>query len=150
MGETWGRNVATDGTYPSFFRSTGLPTSQKIGERPVCPHISPTTNSCPSNIQQYTKFPTITTANNSPFTVGSSAAWEGSNFPSILNDFYDSHKIIVGINVLGQTSVQSCVAKATQKYYCSGSLVGTFTLTNTYTRGTINGQAVTNVSTTKQ
>src|SRR6476660_9606504 len=30
----------TDGTYPSFFRSTGLPTSQKIGERPVCPHIS--------------------------------------------------------------------------------------------------------------
>ena len=39
-GETWGRNVATDGSYPSFFRSTGLPTSQKIGERPVCPHIS--------------------------------------------------------------------------------------------------------------
>jgi len=112
--------------------------------------VTPTTNSCPSNIQQYTKFPTITTANNSPFTVGSSAAWEGSNFPSILNDFYDSHKIIVGIYVLGQTSVQSCVAKATQKYYCSGSLVGTFTLTNTYTRGTINGQAVTNVSTTKQ
>jgi len=112
--------------------------------------VTPTTNSCPSNIQQYTKFPTITTANNSPLTVGSSAAWEGSNFPSILNDFYDSHKIIVGINVLGQTSVQSCVAKATQKYYCSGSLVGTFTLTNTYTRGTINGQAVTNVSTTKQ
>jgi hypothetical protein len=50
--ETWGqkrgkrgdgnvaRGQATDGTHPSLFRSTGLPTSQKIGERPVCPHIS--------------------------------------------------------------------------------------------------------------
>ena len=34
------RGQATGGTHPSFFRSTGLPTSQKIGERPVCPHIS--------------------------------------------------------------------------------------------------------------
>ena len=112
--------------------------------------VTPTSNSCPSNIAQYTSFPTITTANNSTFKVGSSASWEGSNFPSILNDFYDSHKTIVNINVLGQTSIQSCVAKASQRYYCSGSLVGTFTLTNTYARGTINGQAVTNVSTTKQ
>jgi hypothetical protein len=51
---------------------------------------------------------------------------------------------------LGLTSVQSCVAQATQTYSCNGSTVGTFTLTNTYVKGTLNGQAVTNVSTTKQ
>jgi hypothetical protein len=112
--------------------------------------VTPTTNSCPSNIQQYTSFPTVTLATSKPFTVGSSAVWEGNNFPSILNDFYDSHRLLVNINVLGLTSVQSCVAQATQTYSCNGSTVGTFTLTNTYVKGTLNGQAVTNVSTTKQ
>jgi hypothetical protein len=53
-------------------------------------------------------------------------------------------------NILGSTSVNSCVAKATQTYLCNGRTVGTFTLTNTYTKGILNGQAVTNVTTTKQ
>jgi hypothetical protein len=112
--------------------------------------VTPTTNSCPANIQQYTSFPTITLADDSDFTPGSSAFWEGTNFPSITNDFYDMHVNLVSANVLGLTSVSSCVAQAVQTYTCGGHTVGTFTLTNTYTKGTLNGQAVTNVTTTKR
>jgi hypothetical protein len=82
--------------------------------------------------------------------VGSSAYWEGMNYPSVSNDFYDSHKLLGPINVLGLTNVQSCYATAVQVYTCDGNIVGTFTLTNTYTRGTLNGNSVTNVTTTKQ
>ena len=146
-----------DHDQPTWLTGVGILARMKVGPAGtdytgavMLETVTPTSNSCPSNIQQYTSFPTITAANNSTFTVGSSASWEGSNFPSMLNDFYDSHRNLVNINVLGLTSVQSCVAKATQTYSCKGSTIGTFALTNTYTRGTLNGHAVTNVSTTKQ
>jgi hypothetical protein len=142
---------------PSWLTGVGILARMKVGpagtdytRASLLETVTPTSNSCPSNIQTYTSFPTITTANSAPFVVGFSAVWEGGNFPSMLNDFYDSHRNLVNINVLGLTNVQSCVAKATQTYSCNGSTIGTFTLTNTYTAGTINGQAVTNVSTTKQ
>jgi hypothetical protein len=112
--------------------------------------VTPTYNNCPSNIAQYTSFPTIRAGDTPAFIVGSSAFWEDTSYQSVSNDFYDSHKNLVNINVLGLTDVSSCVARATQTYSCNGSLVGTFTLTNTYTKGTLNGTAVTNVSTTKQ
>ncbi len=42
------------------------------------------------------------------------------------------------------------MATATQVYTCNGQTIGTFTLTNTYIHGTLSGQAVTNVTTSKQ
>lgn len=146
-----------DYDHPTWLTGVGVLARMKVGPTTIdhtnsvlLETVTPTSDSCPSNIQQYTTFPTITLANGSPFVVGSTATWEGNNYQSILNDFYDSHRQLVSINVLGLTSVQSCVAKATQTYYCNGSPVGTFTLTNTYSKGTYNGQGVTNVSTTKQ
>ena len=146
-----------DHDQPSWLTGIGILARMKVGPAgtdytgaSLLETVTPTSNSCPSNIQTYTSFPTITTANSGPFIVGSSAVWEGSNFLSMLNDFYDSQRNVVSINVLGLTNVQSCVAKATQTYSCNGSTIGTFALTNTYTAGTLNGQAVTNVNTTKQ
>jgi len=146
-----------DYDYPTWLTGVGILARMKAGppgtdytNAVLLETVTPTSNSCPSNIQQYTNFPTITLDDGSSFVIGSTASWEGSNFPSVLNDFYDSHRNLVNINVLGLTSVQSCVAKATQTYSCNGSTVGTFTLTYTYTKGTVNGQAVTNVSATKQ
>lgn len=146
-----------DYDHPTYLTGVGIlarmkvaPSGTNYNGAVLVETVTPTSNSCPSNIQQYTSFPTITAANNSTFTVGSSAYWEGSQFASITDDFYDSHKLLVNINVLGLTSVTSCVAKATQTYTCGGRTVGTFTLTNTYTKGTLNGNTVTNVSTTKQ
>jgi hypothetical protein len=146
-----------DYDYPTWLTGVGILARMKAGpagtdytNAVLLETVTPTSNSCPSGIQQYTNFPTITLDDGSSFVIGSTASWEGSNFPSVLNDFYDSHRNLVNINVLGLTSVQSCVAKATQTYSCNGSTVGTFTLTYTYTKGTVNGLAVTNVSATKQ
>jgi hypothetical protein len=143
-----------DNDFPEMLTGVGALAEMEVG--PAGPDysrtvlretVTPTSNSCPSNIQEYTSFPTITIANNSTFLVGSSAHWEGEDYPSQPNEFYDSHRLLGPINVLGQTSVQSCVATATQTYSCNGNTIGTFTLTNTYTRGTLpNGKAVTNVT----
>jgi hypothetical protein len=142
---------------PSWLTGVGILTRMKVAgpagdykDTVLVETVTPTSNSCPSSIAQTTSFPTYTAADNKEFVVGASAHWEGTDFQSMLNDFYDSHKLLVNIDVLGSTAVQSCVAKATQTYLCSGSTVGTFTLTNTYNKGTLNGNSVTNVTTTKQ
>jgi hypothetical protein len=103
-------------------------------------------NSCPANVVSYTNFPNLV----STFTVGATANWEGVPFPSVLNSFYDQHTIYLNFDVLGLTSVSSCTATATQIYTCNGQTIGTFTLTNTYDHGSLSGQSVTNITTTKQ
>jgi hypothetical protein len=112
--------------------------------------VTPVSNSCPSSIQAYTSFPTITAAQNSYFMVGRSAQWEGQAYESKANSFYDSHKLLGSGDVLGIGNVNSCQATATQTYTCKGQTVGTFTLTNSYSHGTLSGHPVTNVTTTKQ
>jgi len=147
-----------DYDHPSYLTGVGILARMKVtppsgtdsNGAVLVETVTPTSNSCPSSIRSYTDFPTITQANNSKFTVGSSASWEGNNYASITNDFYDSHKLLVNIDVLGGTGVNQCSAHATQTYLCNGSTIGTFTLTNKYSHGTLNGKSVTNVSTTKQ
>jgi hypothetical protein len=70
-------------------------------------------------------------------------------FPSVQNAFYDKHVFYSDTDILGLTSASSCSAKATQVYMCDGKNIGTFALTNTYSHGTISGQSVTNITTTK-
>jgi hypothetical protein len=102
------QGALTNGDYPTYKTGVGVlvrmkaePTGTDYTGAVLLETVTPTTNSCPANIALYTSFPTITAANKSTFTVGSSAAWEGGNFPSILNDFYDSHRTLVSIDVLG-------------------------------------------------
>ena len=108
--------------------------------------VTPKTNSCPSNIRSYTDLPAVY----SLFTVGQPAFWEGVQFGSFDNTFYDEHVIYLNFDVLGSTNVSSCQATATQVYTCDGKQIGTFTITNTYTHGSLSGTPVTNISTTKQ
>jgi hypothetical protein len=71
-------------------------------------------------------------------------------YGAVTNGFYDQHTIKTASNVLGGSGATSCVATAHQTYSCAGNVVGTFTLTNTYTAGFIDGQPVTFVSVSKQ
>jgi hypothetical protein len=112
--------------------------------------VAPVSNSCPANIQAYTSFPPINAAAHSDFFVGATAEWEGQAHASAANSFYDSHKLILNVDILGLTNVGSCKATAKQTYTCNGQPIGTFTLTNNYSHGTLSGQSVTNVSVTKQ
>ncbi|MBB5316853.1 Ig-like domain-containing protein [Tunturibacter empetritectus] len=107
--------------------------------------VTTTGNSCPSNITDYTNFPTVF----SQFTVGSPTTWEMVSFPVVTNSYYDSHRILSDTDILGLTNVSTCTATATQVYSCSGQQIGTFLLENTYTHGALSGQSVTNVLTTK-
>jgi len=109
--------------------------------------VTPTTNTCPANIAGYASFPNQF----SIFHVGDQilGSWEGQPYGYFTNTFYDSHRIELNFSILGLTSVTSCQAQATQVYSCNGNNIGTFLLTNTYTRGTVNGQDVTNIATDK-
>jgi hypothetical protein len=146
-----------DYDHPDWLTGVGMLARMEVGPEgqdytgvALVETVTPTYNDCPSTIAEYTSFPTIHAGDTAPFIVGSGAQWEGSDYPSVLNEYYDSHKLLVNINVLGLTNVDSCVAKATQTYSCGGSVVGTFTLTNTYRKGTLNGTQVTTITTDKQ
>jgi hypothetical protein len=153
VDQIWSQPLQND--YPTWQTGVGILSRMKVG--PVgtdftsvvlSETVTPTGDSCPSNIQSYTDFPTITYGHN--FIVGLSAAWEGNSYPSVYNAFYDQHVDKISVNILGYTNVTSCQATATQVYTCNGQPVGTFTLTNTYTSGFIGGQPVTFVSVSKQ
>lgn len=107
-------------------------------------------NTCPASIQEYTDFPTVEPSGSS-FVVGANVLrWEGQRYDSVYNSFYDSHRVEANFDVLGAAGVNQCTAQASQVYYCQGQPIANFILTNAYTHGTLDGQGVTNVTTTKQ
>lgn len=126
------------------------PSSGSFNGTTIQETITPTSNTCPTSIKGPTDFPTITLSNNSTFLVGSAAQWEKQPYPAVTNQFYDSHRQLSSTDVLNGTGVNQCTATATQVYYCGGKSIATFHLSNTYTHGTLSGQSVTNVATTKQ
>lgn len=153
LNQTWVQPLQND--YPAFSTGVGILTSMQVG--PVGTNfdsiviyetVTPTGNSCPANIKSLTDFPTVTFGQ--PFSVGSTAFWEGSPYPSVHNAFYDQHTIKSATNVLGLTNATSCQSTALQVYTCNGNVLGSFTLTNTYTSGFISSQPVTFVSVSKQ
>lgn len=140
-------------TDPSALTGIGILTRMLVSPVPINYNgvkiyemVTPKSNGCPANIRSATDIPAVY----SLFTVGSPAYWEGVQFGSYQNSFYDQHVIYIDYDVLGATSGASCSATATQVYTCDGNNIGTFTITNTYTHGTISGQPVTNITTTKQ
>jgi Glucodextranase, domain B len=90
----------------------------------------------------------------STFTVGNGGSELGFNFPAQHNVFYDEHLFGATVSVLDAPEIpptlNSCTASCTQQYLCEGNVIGTYTVTRTFTRGTINGQKVTNITVTKQ
>jgi hypothetical protein len=153
VNATWTQPLQND--YPSFSTGVGILTNMIVG--PVGTSftsvvlyeiVTPTGNSCPANIKADTDFPAITFS--TPFVVGTTAFWEGSGYGAVQNTFYDAHIAKWSQNVLGSTNVTSCQSTATQVYTCNNNVIGTFSLTNTYTSGFISAQPVTFVSVSKQ
>lgn len=87
----------------------------------------------------------------STFTVGAGGtARNGQTFTGKKNAFYDQHNSVGSVSVLDQAGIQSCTSTCSQTYSCNGNAIGHFTITRSFTKGTINGTAVTNVGVTKQ
>jgi hypothetical protein len=79
-----------------------------------------------------------------------STAYDGQAFPAVVNQFYDQHLAHSNVSLLNYSGIQSCTTVCSQTYSCAGrQLNGRFTITYSYTRGTLNGQPVTNVQVTK-
>jgi hypothetical protein len=143
--------------FPSFLTGVGILTSMTVGPSngnfssiQITENVTPTGNSCPTSIQQYTNFPTITDSSSGTFSLGATAVWEGNSYTSVTNSFYDAHIFKSTTNIIGLSNVTSCRSTATQVYKCNGQPLGEFFLTGQFASGTINGQPVTNVTVTKQ
>ncbi len=94
VDQVWSQPLQSE--YPSWSTGGGILTRMKVG--PVGTDftsvvlseiVTPTGDSCPSNIQLFTSFSPITYGSN--FIVGQPAGWEGNPYPSVQNAFYDSH-----------------------------------------------------------
>jgi hypothetical protein len=111
-------------------------------------------SSCPINGFFDKLCDTGVTGGASTFTVGKGGSELGFTFPAQHNVFYDEHLFGAAVSVLDAPeippSLNSCTASCRQQYFCEGNLIGTFTVTRTFTRGTINGQNVTNITISKQ
>lgn len=88
------------------------------------------------------------------FTVGdyglTAQGLDGSRYPAQTNIFFDEHTATDSQSDLDAFNITSCQFVCRQQYTCGGSVRGAFDITYSFTKGTIQGQPVTNVSVTKQ
>ena len=68
-----------------------------------------------------------------------------------LVECYDFHTTTDPTSLLNAPGAPSaCMIVCAQTYYCNGNIIGTFTVTRAFSKGTIQGTPVTNVNVTKQ
>jgi len=104
-------------------------------------------NDCPLDIYQceHPGSHTFTVGLVGPFTLT-----DGTRIPGQPNMMQDEHVSVSDVSQLDHDGINSCTAVCQQTYSCAGnSLSPSFRITRSYTKGTLNGQAVTNVSVTK-
>src|SRR5258708_14588194 len=91
-----------------------------------------------------------------PFTVGDGT--KGSSVlpaqPGQKNRFYDFHRTRSNSSLLhdptrNPTGMNSCTMICKQSYACGGTVIGSFTITRTFTKGKYQGKDVTLVSIAK-
>lgn len=124
------------------------PTSTNWYGTAISESLSAGSNSCPASW-------TPACTGSATFTVGyGGTAVAGGvtlgNFNAVENQFYDQHTTTNPQNILGVAGIQTCTTVCHQSYSCKGTVIGSFTITRTYTRGTVGSSAVTNVGVTKQ
>jgi uncharacterized protein DUF6531 len=100
-------------------------------------------NTCPAN------FGNLCSGSDS-FATGQGGSAFGVTFPPQHNIFYDQHTTTSTVSFLDQAGISSCVAVCKQTYTCNATVIGTFNVTRTFTKGTIQSTPVTNVAVTKQ
>jgi hypothetical protein len=104
--------------------------------------VSETSNSCPASFGNQC-------AGSSSFTVGAGGSTFGQTFPAATNTFYDQHASTSASSALDAAGINSCSSSCKQVYSCGGTPIGTFTINRSFTKGTIQGTPVTNVTVTK-
>jgi hypothetical protein len=77
-------------------------------------------------------------------------ALDGTLLAATPNAFWDEHAIASSSSLLDYYGATSCKIVCNQQYSCNSTQLGAFTLTFNFTKGTINGTPVTNVTVTKQ
>jgi hypothetical protein len=123
------------------------PTSTNWNGAKITEAVGPVSNTCPSGFGSCSGSDT--------FTVGEALSAFNQNFAATQNIFYDEHVSISSVSwldstQLNPTGLNSCVRVCTQTYSCGGRPVGTFTITRTFTKGTIQNTPVTNAIVVKQ
>jgi hypothetical protein len=140
--------------FPTYKTGIGIaatmqanPTTTNWNGAQLTESLSQVSNTCPSGMgNQCTGSSTFTVGNNGQTAV----LIDGQRLPPVENIFYDEHAATATYSALDQYGSNGCTATCTQTYSCGGIPMGTFAVTRTYTKGTINGTAVTNVNVTKQ
>jgi hypothetical protein len=117
------------------------PTSTNWDGVQITEALSITSNTC--------SFGTFCT-DTSTFTVGEGGEVFGVQFPATQNIFYDRHTTTATFSALHQAGQESCQVVCQQTYSCGGQVIGTFTVTRTFQKDTIQGTPVTRVTITKQ
>ena len=118
------------------------PTSTNWDGTQIVEAVSSSSNSCPSSFGNQC-------SGSDTFTVGNGGSTFGQNFPARQNIFYDQHVTTSGVSILDAAGITSCTAVCSQSYSCGGHVIGNFTITRRFTKGTISGTPVTNVTVTK-
>ena len=74
----------------------------------------------------------------------------GVGFAPQHNIFYDQHVTTSALSMLDVAGISACTIKCSQTYSCGGKVIGNFTITRAFSKGTISGTPVTYVTVTKQ
>jgi hypothetical protein len=119
------------------------PNTQIYNGVQVTESVTASTSSCPAG------WPNVCTGS-STFTVGDGLARvtvDGQNLPAPPNNsFYDEHSVTSASSLANAFNITSCTATCSQTYSCNGQSIGTHVITYKFTKGTISGTSVTNVS----
>ncbi len=108
---------------------------------------------CPSN---FSSSPLNLCQGSSSFVVGdnglTAVGVDGSRFSALTNIFHDEHTATSSVSLLDAANppTNSCQVVCRQQYTCGGAVKGTFNITYSFSKGTLQQQPVTNVSATKQ
>jgi hypothetical protein len=110
----------------------------------VVESVTTASNTCPASFGNQC-------SGNTTFTVGTGGESVGGvDFVPKHNIFYDQHITTSAVSMLDAAGISSCTTKCSQTYSCGGKVIGTFSITRAYSKGTISGTPVTFVTVTKQ
>jgi hypothetical protein len=139
---------------PKYLTGIGIIAEMQVGPSgtnangvQITESVSQLSNTCPANFgAQCTGSDTFTVGTND----NGNDTVDGASTRAIQNVFYDNHVVYGPSNYLAAAGITSCASTCQQVYTCGGHQVGpTFTITRSYTKGTVGSTAVTNVTTTK-
>jgi hypothetical protein len=147
------QNPTTNYSYPNLKTGIGI-VAQMVVSDPngtnwngalITESLTAGSDNCPSI------FPAACSSNPATFVVGSGGGTTmGVPIPATTNAFWDEHAKGNGKDLLTVAGISTCQSVCLQGYSCRGTPINNqFTITNTFTKGTIGGVSVTNVTTTK-